>query len=114
MIHSIIKLLLIALILFTPFAFGSMEIWAYSLMELGILLIVILWAVQTGIARLLNSQNSFHSEIRNSQFAIPMVLLTLFLLLVLFQIISLPAGILKILSPRTFVLRSALSLEPSG
>src|SRR5512143_3784275 len=129
MIHSIIKLLLIALILFTPLAFGSMEIWAYSLMELGILLIVILRAVQAGIARLLGSEKSFHSEIRNPtqwpqslkgrnpQSAIPVVLLALFLLLVLFQMISLPSGILKILSPKTFALRQLLSisnLDPSA
>ena len=114
MYDKAIKLLLIALILFTPIAFGSMEIWAYSLMELGILLIVILWAIQTGIARLRASEKSFHSVIYNPQSAIPMVLLTLFLLLILFQIISLPSGILKILSPKTFALRSTLSLEPSA
>ena len=114
MIHSVIKLLLIALILFTPLAFGSMELWAFSLMELGILLILILWATQTGIVRLLGSEKSFNSAIRNPRSAIPMILLVLFLLLILFQMISLPSGILKILSPKTFAIRSALSLEPSA
>jgi O-antigen ligase len=114
MINSLIKLLLIALILFTPLAFGSMEIWAFSLMELGILLIIILWAIQTGIVRLLGSEKSFDSPIYNPRSAIPMVLLALFLLLILFQIIPLPLGILKIISPKTFALRSALSLEPSA
>jgi O-antigen ligase len=114
MYDKAIKLLLIGLILFTPVAFGSVELWAYSSMELGILLIIILWAIQTGIVRALASEKSFNSAIYNPQSAIPMVLLGLFLLLVLFQMISLPSGILKTLSPKTFALRSALSLEPSA
>ncbi len=114
MIHSFIKLLLIALILFTPVAFGSMEVWAYSIMELGILLIIILWAIHTGIVRLLSSEKSLNSAIHNPQPAIPMVLLALFLLLILFELIPLPSGILKIVSPRTFALRSGLNLEPSA
>ena len=114
MYDKIIKLLLIVLILFTPLAFGSMEIWAFSLMELGILLIVILWAIQTGIVRLRASEKSFNSAIYHPQSTLPVVLLALFLLLILFQMISLPSGILKILSPKTFALRSALSLEPSA
>jgi len=114
MINSVIKLLLIALILFTPVAFGSAELWAYSSMELGILLIIILWAIQTGIVRALASEKSFNSAIYNPQSAIPMVLLALFLLLILFQMISLPSGILKSISPKTFALRSTLSLEPSA
>jgi len=114
MINSAIKLLLIGLILFTPVAFGSMELWAYSSMELAILLIIILWAIQTGIVRALASEKSFNSAIYNPQSAIPMVLLGLFLLLILFQMISLPLGILKSISPKTFALRSTLSLEPSA
>ena len=112
MLNRAITLLLIALILFTPLAFGSMEIWAYSLMELGILLIVMLWAVQTGIARLLGSEKSSPSAIYNPSSAVPMVFLALFLLLVLFQIVSLPSGILRIISPKTFAVRSSLSLGP--
>ena len=46
MIHKAIKLLLIGLILFTPIAFGAMELWAYSSMELGILFIILLASVQ--------------------------------------------------------------------
>jgi O-antigen ligase len=137
MFDRLIRVLLIALILFTPIAFGSMELWAFSIMELGILLIILLRAIQTGIvrlraseksfqsaihnpqstipiiARLRGSEKSFQSTIHNPQSTIPIVLLALFLLLILFQMISLPSGILKILSPKTFALRSALSLEPS-
>ena len=125
MFNRSIQILLIALILLTPVAFGSMEIWAFSLMELGILLILLLWAVPTGIFRILGSEESADSAIlgpslsgpgpgrRRGQSAIPTVLLALFLLLVLFQLVSLPSGILKIVSPKTFAVRSTLSLEPS-
>ena len=47
MYDKLIKSILIFLIIFTPIAFGSMELWAFSIMELGILLIIILWAVQS-------------------------------------------------------------------
>ena len=120
MFNRAIKLLLIGLILFTPIAFGAMELWALSIMELGILLIIILWAIETGIVRFLASEKSFGSAIyhpclsgRQAPSAIPMVLLALFLLLILFQMFPLPSGILKIISPKTFALRSALSLSPS-
>jgi O-antigen ligase len=43
-----------------------------------------------------------------------MVLLALFLVLILFQLMPFSSGILKILSPKTFAIRSALSLEPSA
>ncbi len=117
MFNKAIQILLIALIVFTPLAFGSMEIWALSLMELGIFLILILWAAQTGIVRLRATDESVDSAVdsprlsgRQAPSAIPIVLLSLFLLLVLFQMVSLPSGILKIISPKTFALRSALNI----
>ncbi len=47
MLNHLITLLLVFLIIFTPIAFGSIELWAFSVMELGILFIIILWAIQT-------------------------------------------------------------------
>ncbi len=113
MFDRLMKILLIALILFTPVAFGSMELWAFSLMELGILFIIVLWAIQTGILRLRAPEKSLQSAVRRPHSALPIVLLALFLLLILFQLVPLPPGILKILSPKTFAIRSALNLEPS-
>ena len=115
MLNHLIKLILIFLIIFTPIAFGSIELWAFSVMELGILLVIILWAVQScnaptsGFCQISEFAQSTHPRIH-----IPIILLSLFLLLILFQMISLPSGILKIISPKTFALRSALSLEPSA
>jgi putative inorganic carbon (HCO3(-)) transporter len=112
-IDQMIKILLILLLIFTPIAFGSMEIWAFSLMELCIFLIIILGTLQWAFRKPLDADN--HPEpILGRSWTFPAVFLGLFLLLVLFQMLSLPAGLLKILSPRTYALRfdlSPLSLE---
>jgi hypothetical protein len=112
MINHLITLLLIFLILFTPIASGSMELWAFSLMELAILFIIMLAAVQRFTVH--GSQGSNPQGHRSGQpiLKVSITLLALFLLLILFQMISLPSGILKIISPKTSALRSALSLEP--
>jgi len=126
MIDIVIKSILILLIIFTPIAFGSVELWAFSVMELGILLIIILWSIQSAIftlrspgvagateGRISRSTKNkeplvYHSGLRtpNSKFAI--LLLSLFLLLILFQLLPLPSGLIKILSPETYALRHQL------
>jgi len=111
MLDRIIKYTLIFLVIFTPVAFGSMDFWAFSLMELGILLIIILWAIQNLVRSSEFGVRSSQSEIGIPQSAI--VLLSLFLALVLFQMIPLPSGIVKILSPKTYELRHSLSLSNS-
>ena len=137
----LIEILLILLLIFTPIAFGSQVLWASSLMELGILLIIILWALQrlshkSAVIRS-STNNEFQSrnprspipnpqsEIRipkseipenpqslitNNYVLITILLLFLFLGLVLFQMIPLPSGIIKIISPKTYELRSQLSV----
>ena len=127
MLNHLIKFILIFLLVFTPIAFGSMNLWAFSLMELCILLIIILWAIQSLIPQTPNlSFQASQSEIRNPwpvqcganfigpQSAIVMVLLFLFLLLILFQMLPFPSEILKTISPKTYELRYALSFEPSA
>lgn len=105
-------IILILLLIFTPIAFGSMEIWGFSLMELGILSIILLGTIQFLIRK---TPASFESDaIRDQQPAIPALFLGLFLLFVLFQMLPLPPGVLKILSPKTYALRSALSVRPSA
>ena len=124
--NNSIKFLLIVLLIFTPLAFGSFELWAFSLMELGILLIIFLWAIQsaiftlrrTGVAGAKDERNPWPvqcgANFTGPPSAMVMVLLCVFLLLVLFQMVPLPSGFVKILSPKTYTLRSALSFEPSA
>ncbi len=54
MLDRLIKYILIFLLIFTPIAFGSMEIWAFSIMEIGILVMIAL-AVIPGLT---NSSSS--------------------------------------------------------
>ena len=57
------KFILILLFVFTPIAFGSMEIWAFSLMELGILLLIILWSIQNLMRNAECGMRNFRYEI---------------------------------------------------
>jgi O-antigen ligase len=112
MIDRLIQILLALFLIFTPIAFGSMEVWGFSLMELGILFVILLGTIQSLIRKALASFES--DAIRNQQAAIPVIFLGLFLLFVLIQMLALPPGLLKILSPKTYALRSALSVKPSA
>ena len=107
MINFLIKLLLILLLIFTPIAFGSMELWAFSVMELGILLIIILWAIQSFGSRTADQRINASSPLRIHALT---VLLSIFLLLILFQLLPLPSGLLKIISTRTWELRHQLRM----
>jgi O-antigen ligase len=89
------------LIIFSPAAFGSMDFWAFSLMELGILLMIILWAVE-------NIMRNAEFGLRN--FTYEIVFLSIFLIIVVFQMIPLPSGVVKLLSPKTFEIRNALTV----
>jgi O-antigen ligase len=101
MLNKTIKLILILLLIFTPIAFGSMEIWAFSLMELGILLLVLLWSIQ-------NLMRNAECGVRNFRYEI--IFISIFLALILFQMIPLPTDIVKILSPKTYELRHSLAI----
>ena len=124
MINHFIKFILILLLIFTPIAFGSIELWAFSIMELGILLIIILWSIdsiksKTSLISLSATSHQpsaknklslfYQSAIGNRQSAMPFILLSLFLFLILFQLLPLPSGLIKILSPKTYELRNSLS-----
>jgi hypothetical protein len=92
---------LLFLILLTPFAFGAVEPWAYTAMEVIIFALVIVWMAKRAIlARQANTQNRTpNNRHRLAPFALP---LALFALLGLFQLIPLPPEILKIISPQTY------------
>jgi O-antigen ligase len=102
MLDKTIKFILILLFIFTPIAFGSMEIWAFSLMELGILLLIILWSIQNLMRNAERGTRNFRNEI---------IFISIFLVLILFQMIALPSEIVKILSPKTYELRHALAVD---
>ncbi|MEW6374824.1 MAG: O-antigen ligase family protein [Thermodesulfobacteriota bacterium] len=113
MLNRYIQVLLILLIVFTPLALGSVELWAFSLMELGILLIIVLWAIQKLITPNSCTERFKTVPYRTPNSKLPTILILIFLLLILFQMLPLPSGIVKILSPKTYELRQSLSfLDP--
>ena len=116
----VIEVLLILLIILTPIAFASQVLWAFSLMELGILLIIIIWALQRLIYRQGITMPRTDSDpviptqisaLRNPKSIIPLTLalLSLFFIIVLLQMVPLPEGIVKLISPKTYELRNQLS-----
>jgi len=121
MFGKAIQIILVSLLIFTPVAYGSMDIWAFSLMELGILLIISLYTIQELFFRVsgnpaygppLANANAHGAIIffgKKNISALPLILLFLFLAFILFQLIPLPSGLIKILSPKTFELRQQLS-----
>jgi O-antigen ligase len=104
MIIHTIKFILILLLIFTPIAFGSMELWAFSMMELGVLLLIMLWSIHN-IRYSLNIGSFNKSAIRTPNSAFPTLILFLFVAFVFLQMIPIPAGILKTISPKTYELR---------
>lgn len=106
MLDWIIKLLLMSLLIFTPFALGSVEVWAFSTMELGILLIIVLWVAQSIVKK--------EPVVRHHEYRVPMLILGLFLCFVLLQMVSLPANVIRMISPKTYGLRQQLQVTGSA
>jgi O-antigen ligase len=117
-VNTLVKAILMFLLAFTPIAFGSVELWGFSILELGILSVITLGALQALLTRssgLSSSTSVLQSPPLNRRLmfrevAIPGALLILFFLLILFQIVPLSSGTLKMISPRTYELRQQLLL----
>ena len=88
--EKLIKVLLIFLIVFTPLAFGTVETWSWSIMELAALLIFVLWLARVAL----------RGEIPPLKSPLT-IAIVLFLAFTLFQIIPLPPKALKVISPNT-------------
>ena len=94
---TIIEYGLIFLIIFTPLAFGSVHIWAYTIVEVVVLLLLLTCLFQhftphTSRLTLYTSRFTPHASLP----------LLLFLGLILFQMVPLPATVIKHLSPNTY------------
>ena len=90
----IIEFGLLFLILFTPLAFGSVYVWAYSITELTVFSLLIVMVLKKSL-------------IQNGKVSFPLFFPILaFLALVLFQMMPLPPSAIKLLSPKTYELYS--------
>jgi O-antigen ligase/tetratricopeptide (TPR) repeat protein len=88
---------MVSLILLTPLAVGSVEPWAFGLMEVTIFLLIAVWLIKHLLleANVAESQRGIHN------LALPAVLLAA---LVAFQMVPLPPSIEAMVSPSTFEL----------
>ena len=85
------------LILFTPFAFGSVHPRAFFFIEAVVFFVVIVWMVKLLSLPFI----PYSSLLTFKRLALP---LALFVGLVLSQLLSLPPSLLRILSPSTYEL----------
>ena len=93
-IDKIIFTGIIVLLVFAPLAFGSVHVWAYSFLELGVFLLLALWFVD----RLIVSRVEKISWVKS-----PVNLLLLLLLVFIgLQLLPLPSSVVALISPRTY------------
>ncbi len=85
---------ILTLLIFTPLAFGSVHVWAYSIMEFGVFILSSVY-----IMRYILHASLELSWVRTSVNRILLV----FMLLIGLQLIPLPASWLAFISPRTFL-----------
>jgi len=100
---NIIEFGLIFLVLFTPLVFGSVYVWAYSIMEIIVLLMLITMVVRKCL-------------LKGEKFSFPFILpISVFLFLIFFQMAPLPPSAMKLISPKTHELYSVtLDGYPNG
>jgi len=85
---------IIVLLVFAPLAFGSVHVWAYSIIEVGIFLLLALWFVD----RLIVSGSENLSWVKTP---VNLVLVMLFVLIGV-QLLPLPASVVALISPHTY------------
>ncbi|RZB31506.1 MAG: hypothetical protein SRB2_04475 [Desulfobacteraceae bacterium Eth-SRB2] len=93
-IHRVIFIGIIFLLVFAPLAFGSVHVWAYSVVEIGVYLLLILWFVD----RLMVSRSDSVEWVKT----LVNLILVAFLVLVSLQMLPLPASVVALVSPQAF------------
>ena len=92
---KIIEKGIIFLIVFTPFAFGTVHTWSITIMELIVLSLTLIWIIKLIVK----------FQLVKTPLNLPLII---FLFLIVFQIIPLPNSIIKILS-NTYALHKTYS-----
>jgi len=104
-LNLIIRSGVIGLVVFSPLAFGSVHTWAFTTIEIIILVLYLLWTIR--------SFHGKHGELQGLKWIKTPLNLPIFLFIgfVLFQLCPLPSSLLKIISPTTY--RLYLSVFPN-
>ena len=93
---------IIFLILFSPLAFGSVEPWAYSIIEITVIFLTLIWLIKIWMKSSVKNRDTnpstFSLDYLKTPLNLPMLILVGF---ILFQLIPLPEPVLKAVSPNT-------------
>jgi len=93
------------LIIFTPLAFGAVHPWAFSLMEVVIFLLVVVWMSRLLVGTREQKENGMKTRRDDRRLVGRMFLpLALFIAFILLQLLPLPPALLHVLSPSTYEL----------
>ncbi len=95
--NIVIECGIIFLIVFTPLAFGTVHVWAYTVMELTVLFLLLVWLLK--LIYLNRSFPGFRLLLVKTSLNLP---LCLFFLLVLFQMVPLSPSVIEHISPNTY------------
>ena len=85
---------IILLLIFAPLAFGSVHVWAYSMVEFGVFLLLVLWFAD----QLIFSKSKTLAWVKTP---VNLILLILLMLIGL-QLIPLPSSVVAIVSPKAY------------
>jgi len=97
--EQIVLAILLALIILTPLAFGSVHPWAYSTSEVGISFLAVAWAAKLWLGNDVRSPQGGDGLVGLRSIVAP---LGLFVGLVLFELFPIPPSVLSRLSPATY------------
>jgi len=95
--NIVIECGIIFLIVFTPLAFGTVHVWAYTVMELTVLFLLFVWLLK--LIYLNRSFPGFRLLLVKTSLNLPFCL---FFLLVLFQMVPLFPSVIEHISPNTY------------
>ena len=94
---------IIFLILFSPLAFGSVEPWAYSIIEISVIFLVLIWLIKIWMKSSVKKRDANPSTFSLDYLKTPLNLpILIFIGFILLQLIPLPAPVLKAVSPNTY------------
>ena len=100
--NHIIECGIIFLIIFSPLAFGSVEPWAYSIIEITIIFLTMIWLIKiwmkNSVKKIETNPSTFSLGYIKTPLNLPILIFIGFILL---QLIPLPEPVLKAFSPNT-------------
>jgi len=100
LLDRILTAVLAALVLFTPFAVGSVHPWAFTLMEVAVFGLLMLWAMRVTVD--VDAVAEPRSEIASFRSRSLLLPASIFGALVALQLLPLPPVLVRFLSPSTY------------